>query len=61
MTPSATVRPAYLHWADKGASWTPGASSFTATSSVTPEMQPVLDSGLTIAWVPGNSFYYGVA
>ena len=51
-------RPAYIHWAEKGV--LDSRCLFIHSNVIRePEMQPVLDSGLTIAWVPGNSFYYG--
>ena len=50
--------PAYLHWAEKGV--LDSKCLFIHSNVIRePEIQPVLDSGLTIAWVPGNSFYYG--
>ena len=52
-------RHAYLHWAEKGI--LDSKCLFVHSNVIRdPEIQPILDSGLTIAWVPGNSFYYGV-
>ncbi|MEE9249275.1 MAG: amidohydrolase family protein [Dehalococcoidia bacterium] len=51
--------PAYVHWSKIGVL---DRKCVFVHSNVLQddEIQPIIDSGMTIVWVPGNSFYYGM-
>ena len=51
--------PAYVTGPTWGC-WIVSACSSTATSLKKREKDHIVDSGASIAWVPGNSFYYGM-
>lgn len=52
-------RPAYVHWSDIGV--LDSKCVFVHNNVLSDdEIQPILDSGMSIVWVPGNSFYYGM-
>ena len=52
-------KPAYARWAEMGV--IDEKCMFVHNNVLRDaEIQPVLDSGMTFVWVPGNSFYYGM-